>query len=758
MKNFYITMLLALLGQFVIAQNTLSGTIITNDTQEPLEQVSIYFPQLETGTVTDSKGFYIINNLPTGKFKIVISYIGFQTYSQTVNLIGTTNELSINLSPSAIEMEEVIVSTPFHKLQRENVMKVERTSIKDLKNAGSINLSEGITSIPGVESVSTGVGIGKPVIRGLSSNRVLTYTQGVRLENQQFGDEHGLGISDAGIESIEVIKGPASLLYGSDALGGVLYLNPEKFANSNEVEGDVNLNYFTNTEGYNGNGGFRASSDKLKFLVRLGGSSHVDYKTGGNNRVTNSRFNEKDLKTGLAYQLSSFKTELRYNFNNSELGIPEEIAEQSTDRTPIEPFQDITSHIISLKSNIYFNNSSLQAILGYTINNRQEFEDHHHEEEHEEGEEEHEEEEEHGDEGPALDMKLETFSYNIQYNLAKIGAVETIIGLQGMNQTNSNYGEEVLIPDATTNDIGILATSHVHFNKSDIQLGIRFDTRTIDSDENGIINQEGYIVQLDKSFNSFNLAAGYKLDVTKNFIARLNIASGFRAPNLAELTSNGSHEGANRFEVGNPELDNESNIQTDLSFELNNEHFEFYVNGFYNSISDYIYLEPNGTTIDGDAVFLYLQQNANLYGGEIGLHYHPHPLDWLHLESNFSTVTGELKEGGNLPLIPANNWANTLRFEFNKINKNFSDGYGFITLKSYFEQNKISDFETPTDGYSLMNLGIGATVKISNQLIDFKLSANNILDKEYISHLSRLKTDGIFNIGRNINLGISIPL
>ena len=260
MKNIYMAMLLALLVQFTFAQNTLKGNITNQEDQKPLEQVSIYFPQLEKGTVTNVDGYFEINNLPSGKFKIVISYIGFQTYSQTVELLEPLTQLSRELISSAIEMEEVIVSTPFHKLQRENVMKVDRTSIKDLKSAGAINLSEGITTIPGVESVSTGVGIGKPVIRGLSSNRVLTYTQGIRLENQQFGDEHGLGISDAGIESVEIIKGPASLLYGSDALGGVLYLNPEKFANSNDVEGDINFNYFTNTKGLNGNGGFKASS------------------------------------------------------------------------------------------------------------------------------------------------------------------------------------------------------------------------------------------------------------------------------------------------------------------------------------------------------------------------------------------------------------------------------------------------------------------------------------------------------------------
>ena len=753
MKNIYITMLLALFVQFTFAQNTLKGNITNKEDLTPLEQVSIYFPQLEKGTVTNADGYFEITNLPSGKFKIVISYLGFQTYSQTVDLLEPTTQLTLELIPSAIEMEEVIVSTPFHKLQRENVMKVERTSIKDLKSAGAVNLSEGITNIPGVESVSTGVGIGKPVIRGLSSNRVLTYTQGIRLENQQFGDEHGLGISDAGIESVEVIKGPASLLYGSDALGGVLYLNPDKFANANNVEGDINLNYFTNTQGLNGNGGFKASSEKLKFLVRIGGSSHVDYKTGNNERVTNSRFSEKDLKTGLAYQLTNFKTELRYNYNNSELGIPEEIGEQSTERSAIEPFQDITSHILSSKSNIYFNNSSLQAIIGFTRNDRKEFEDHEHgaegileEEEHVEGE------------PPALDMKLETLSYNLQYNLAKIGAVETIIGLQGMNQKNSNYGEEVLIPDATTNDIGLLATSHIHLNKSDVQLGVRYDNRTIDSDENGLVGDQNYIEAIDRNFNSFNIAAGYKVDVSENFITRLNIASGFRAPNLAELTSNGAHEGTNRFEIGNADLNNEKNVQTDLSLEFNNEHFEFYVNGFYNSISDYIFLEPNGTTIEGNAVYLYQQQDANLFGGEVGLHFHPHPLDWLHMESNFATVTGKLKNDGNLPLIPANNWANTLRFEFNKINKNINNGYGFLTLKSYFAQNQVSDFETTTDGYALLNLGLGATVTISNQPIDFKLSANNLLDKQYISHLSRLKSDGISNIGRNINLGISIPL
>ncbi|MGB5662250.1 TonB-dependent receptor [Eudoraea sp.] len=731
------------------AQCTLMGNISAEDSNTPLEQVSVYMPQLEKGTVTGSNGEFVMNNLPVGTYKIVASYMGYQTYSSTITLTQGTITLDIVLSPSAIEMEEVIVSTPFHKLQRENVMKVEQAAVESLRKMGAITLSDGITNIPGVESVSTGVGIGKPVIRGLSSNRVLVYSQGIRLENQQFGDEHGLGISAAGVESVEVIKGPASLLYGSDALGGVLYLNPEQFANINSTKGDINLNYFTNTQGVNANAGFKTSGEKFKFLVRGAYTSHADYKGGNSLRVTNSRFNEFDLKTALGYQLGKFKTELRYNLNSSDLGIPEDIGIQDLGRTPMSPYQEINSHILSSKSDLFFNNSSLRITLGYILNNRKEFEE--------------EEDVEipptsPDDLKPALDMKLSTFSYNVQYNLPTLGRLQTIAGLQGMSQDNKNFGEEVLIPNAITNDIGLLATSHIHFEKSDVQLGIRFDNRTIKGEETGIVGEEGYIAQLDRNFNSFNAALGYRIDFLKNFIGRINLASGFRAPNLAELTSNGVHEGTNRFEIGNPNLKNEKNLQIDIALEYGSQHFEFFANGFYNIISDYIFIEPNGEFVDNNPVYNYIQQDANLYGGEIGFHFHPHPLDWLHVQSSFESVIGQLDNDDYLPLIPANKLSNTLRLEFNNSQKWITDGYTFITLNTIFDQNRVATFETSTMGYNLLNAGFGASLKLFKQDVELMVTALNILNKDYISHLSRLKVDDISNIGRNINIGLSIPL
>jgi iron complex outermembrane receptor protein len=718
------------------SQNSITGIVTNNSDNEPLEQVNIFFPELEKGAITNAAGAFAINDLPSGNYQLVASSLGFLTYATTIEI--PSKELNIALTPSVIEMEEVIVSTPFHQLQRDNVMKVEQATVAEFKTLGAPTLAQGISTIAGVSSVSTGMGIGKPVIRGLSANRVLVYAQGIRLENQQFGDEHGLGVNDAGIESVEVIKGPASLLYGSDALGGVLYLNPEKFALAGKTEGDVNFDYFSNSQGISTNAGIKTSSEKFKFLVRGSIASHIDYETGDGQRVTNSRFSERDFKSGMAYQGSNFKTELRYNFNNSDLGIPEEIGEQTTTRSPNHPFQEITSHILSSKTNIFLKNSSLELTLGGIFNDRKEFEE--------------------GEEGAALAMNLNTYNYNLQYNLPKGEKLETIIGLQGMHQTNTNSGEEVLIPNAITNDIGVLMTSHLHLGADhDIQFGVRYDHRSIGSEENGMLTEEGYIAALDREYNSFNAALGYKIDLSKNITGRINTATGFRAPNLAELTSNGVHEGTNRFEIGNPNLSNERNFQVDVALEYKNEHVEFFINVFHNTINDYIFIEPNGSFIDTDAVFLYMQQNAKLYGSELGFHLHPHPLDWLHLESTFESVIGKLNNGDYLPLIPANNWTNTLRIEFDSKDGWLKSKYAFITFQSFFDQNNNSLFEVSTDGYNLLSLGFGGTCMLFKNPIAIRVSGNNLLNEAYVSHLSRLKTDGIANIGRNINLGVSIP-
>ena len=718
------------------AQNTVSGRI-TDTNNKALSGVSIYIQDLQKGTLSNEDGTYNLTNLPKGTVVVSYALVGYGTQLKTVTTNQKQTNVSIQLAPSIFQMDEVIVSTAFNKLQSQNVMKVAHETMKNLSRKGTSTLIEGLATIPGVSQVSTGASIGKPVIRGLSGNRVLVYSQGVRVENQQFGDEHGLGLNDAGVESVEVIKGPASLLYGSDALGGVLYFNPEKFANANTYKVNFSQKLFANTLGSNSSLGVKTSTDNWKFLARGTMNTHSDYTTADGERVTNTRYQENDFKTGIGYSDASFSSVLRYNFNDLTLGIPEEgIAEQSQSKSVLYPKQAVSNHLVSLNSSLFFNTSKLDLDLGFISNDRSEFED---------------------SEVAVLKMKLNTFNYNAKYYLPSSKKMQTILGVQGMHQTNINSGEVFLIPDAVTQDFGVFGTTNYEWGTNVIQAGLRFDTRNLTSEAQGILGEEGSFEALKKSYTSWNASLGYKTNLNDAFVFRFNLASGFRAPNLAELSSNGVHEGTNRYEVGNANLKTEQNFQTDLNLEYKTDHLEFFVNGFYNHITDFIYINPTGESIDDNEVFNYVQNNAALFGGEIGLHFHPHPLDWLHLETSFETVTGKKQNGDYLPLIPANNWNNTLRTEW-KDTDWLKEGFATISLVSTFNQNKISGFETRTPGYSILNLGIGGTLHLGKTKMEVNLNGNNITDKKYTSHLSRLKTDGISNMGRNWVLGVQFSM
>ncbi|HKO77629.1 MAG TPA: TonB-dependent receptor [Flavobacterium sp.] len=732
MKRYIVALLLGL-TTFLHAQNSISGKV-TDSKNNPLAGVVVDASELHKSTKTDQNGMYTLTELPSGQLTLVFSSIGFATQSKKIEKAQNIQTFDVIMDELAFQMDEVIVSTPFSKLQSQNVMKVDRESVKSMQEKGSATLIEGLATIPGVSQVSTGTSIGKPVIRGLSGNRVLVYTQGVRLENQQFGDEHGLGLNDSGVENVEVIKGPASLLYGSDALGGVLFFNPEKFALANTFQGDFGQRLFSNTLGASTTLGLKTSTDNWKYLIRGAYNTQSDYKIPDGDRVTNTRFQEMDFKAGIGYSNAKFSSVLRYNYNNLDVGIPEDgIADQTTTKKTTFPKQEVFSNLFSLNNTLFFSGSKLDVNLGYINNDRSEFED---------------------SNVAVLHMILNTFDYNVKYYLPKLGKVETIVGVQGMSQENKNLADEFLIPNATTNDFGVFGTGIYSWGVNSLQGGLRFDYRHLVSEEHGVVGEEGYFEALDKNYDSFNASLGYKTNFAKDLSFRLNGATGFRAPNLAELSSNGVHEGTFRYEIGNPDLKTEQNLQTDLDLEYKSDHFEFSVSGFYNHINDYIYSSPSGAEIDGFMVYDYIQNNANLYGGELALHIHPHPLDWLHFETSFETVTGKLQGGGYLPQIPANNWDNTLKTDF-VIGKWLEDAFATLNVSTTFSQDKVSGFDISSNDYTLVNMGFGGKVKLGKTTFDVNFNGNNLLNKTYIPHLSRLATSGIPNLGRNFVLGVA---
>ncbi|MFZ4436577.1 MAG: TonB-dependent receptor [Flavobacterium psychrophilum] len=733
MKSIFLVLFMGM-NVCAIAQQRLSGKV-TDDKNTAQDQVIVSIPELHLDTQTNEQGEFYFLNLPNTQLNLSFSKLGFESMSKSIDT-KTTQILAVQLTPSIFEMDEVIVSTGFRKMQSQNVMKVTHLSLKSLQKKGEPTLMSALSSIPGVDQLSTGTAIGKPVIRGLSGNRILVYTQGVRLENQQFGEEHGLGINEAGIESVEVIKGPASLLYGPDAIGGVLYFNPEKFASANQTEWNFSEKYFSNTQGSNRSLGYKLSGEKSQFLVRITQNQHADYQVPAGDRVTNTRFQELDFKTGLGFTMRQMHTAFRYSFNSMYIGIPEGEYGTELGFSPLYPKQELGNHLASWNTTWYLPQGKIETDLGYGVNFRSEFED---------------------STVPNLAMKLSTFNYKAAYFLPKKGGFESILGLQGMNQTNANSGQEFLIPNAHTRDLGFFGTWNYSWKKQVVQAGFRWDERKLDSQEQGTPNEMGYFPALQKNYSSWNAALGYKTNLSDPVVVRFNVATGFRAPNLAELTSNGVHEGSNRYEIGNPNLKTEQNVQTDLNLEYKISHFEFFVNGFYNHINNFIYISPTAIDLAANDVYQYEQNQARLWGGELGLHLHPHPLDWLHLESSIEQVTGQKANGEYLPLIPANRWNNRLRSEFT-MGKWLKEGYGSVELNTTFAQTKRSTFETNSKGYSLVNVGLGGTLKFGKTIMDCSLNANNLFNVRYIPHLSRLKSDGIPNPGRSIVLGINFTI
>lgn len=712
-----------------------TGTVLDKKDKKPILYAQVYFVDLKTGTTTDENGIFKIEHFNQKNIHIQITFVGYKLIDEIVN-IDTTKEKTFYLEQGHFELEEVVVSVPTGRLQGENIVSVEHKKINELQQTAPLTLAEAISNIPGVEQNTTGAGIGKPVIRGLSGNRIVTYAQGIRIENQQWGDEHGLGIGELGIESVEVIKGPASLLYGSDALGGVLYFIDERYARHNTIEGFAQTKFLSNTLGTINNIGIKIHKRNLKFNLFGAYSSQADYQIPSFDRVFNTRFDEKNIKSSFGFNTKNWISNIRYSYLQNNYGIVEDATfTNSTQRKFILPFQTIDNHILSFENIVFTGNSKLNLTLGHINNYRKEFED--------------------DSNNQALGLKLNTFTYNLKwYSPTYKDRFDFIVGSQGMAQTNKNNGEEILIPDAKTTDLGAFVLANLDFDKLQLQGGIRADYRQIDTKQ--METDDSSFPSFDNSYNGITFSSGavYTLKKTK---FRTNISSGFRAPNTSELLSDGVHEGTNRYEKGNTNLNNENAIQIDFSFDYQDEHFSFSVNPFYNAIQNYIFLSPTETVIDNSPVFEYLQTNTFLYGGELGFHYHPHKIHWLHLESNLSTVIAEDENKNALPLIPQTKINSTISAEISNKGKVHLKTV-FVQHIYKFKQNRTGLFETTTNDYNLINIGLNIRITTKNNPIEITTGIKNLLNIKYIDHLSRFKKLEIPNQGINFYIGIKLKL
>ena len=679
-----------------------------------------------------------------------------------IMLLITQTALS-QVDNDIVELDEIVLSIPFGQTLGKSVIKVDKIKLNDINPIIKQYISKSISRLPGVSIITTGPNIAKPSVRGLSFNRVLVYNQGVRLENQQWGEEHGIGISSSGAESVEVVKGPLYVLYGSDAMGGVIYVEPENYSSTDGFSVDYTGIYNSNYNGFNNNLGLSGKSGKFSYLLRADLVDNDNFSTP-DHEIENTWFEQNEIKAGVSYESEKFTSDLRYSRTDSDIGIPhmdeghddhghddhddhddhdEEGHDDHDDHDEEGHYQELKHTTLTWKNTFDLgNNHILDVTLGQQFNERKEFGGHeeeghddHEEEGHDDDHDDHDGHEGHEEGEAELDMELLTNTLDIKLVMPQTEDFNLIIGSNILSQENKNFGHEILVPDSEMNDFGLFGLAEFTMdNSSQLLAGVRYDSRSISS---GTISND---------FSNFNGSIGLKKDFS-NSTLRFNISSGFRAPNLIELFADGVHHGSFQYKKGNSNLVAEKSIQTDLSLQINNQNSLVSFDLFFNEIADYIYLAPSNGFEDGFRVYDYLQQDATLYGGEIHLNKET-GISWLSYYTSLEFIYAETNDGEALPFISP--------LTFNQVfNLDFSDNYSLeIDFLAKAKQGRVSTFEETTDGYTLLNLsGVWETQFLDNEL-DIFWSVNNVFDKEYYDHLSRLKTAGIHEMGRNISVGI----
>lgn len=765
-----------------------SGKITDAATGLPLAGANVHLADLKTGTVADVNGHFTFSNIPIGHHLIEVSHIGYVSLIEHID-IATSTVKNFALQPAIVENRTVIVTGVTNATSiRKTPVPVTSIRKTELLQSTSSNIIDALAKKPGISQIGTGPGISKPVIRGLGYNRVVVINEGVRQEGQQWGDEHGIEIDELSVSRAEILKGPASLIYGSDALAGVINLITNVPVAEGTVKGNLLTNFQSNNDLFALNGNIAGNKKGINWNLYGSLKKAGDYENRYDGKVLNSRYNEKNFGGYFGVNKKWGFSHLVFSSFNQNVGLVEGDRDDATGRfilyaaTPLErvatnedlnernpfiPRQNVKHYKITTDNSIVLNKHRLKVNVGYQNNLRKEF-----------GNPEDENETE-------LYFDLKTINYNVQLVLPEKKEWHTTLGVNGMFQNNINKGEEAIIPEYNLFDAGLFVFTQRYYKKGTLSGGIRFDHRSIDSKEM-IEGTDVKFAAFEKSFSNISASIGYSYEPSENITLKANLARGFRAPNMAELASNGAHEGTNRYEFGDVELKSETSLQLDGGFQVDYEHFSFGLNTFYNRINDFIFyrkLEAAGggdslINVDGEDLmaFQFDQFDARLAGFELSLDIHPHPLDWLHFENSVSVVRGRFNEkiGGtdNLPLIPAPKMLSELRANFKKAGKTLRNFYFKLEMDYNFKQNKpffAFDTETSTAAYTLLNAGIGADIinKKGNTIFNLHFAGLNLTDAAYQNHLSRLKYTaenqvtgraGVFNMGRNFSFKMNIPL
>lgn len=789
-----------------------TGIIKDARTLQPIAGTSLSLVNTMIGGVTDANGkFTLIIPANLTHARIAISSLGYG--GDTILTTPSARSFAIWLQPITGALEEVIVTgVSKATLIRENPIPVSIISAKKIEQSAESNIIDVFAkNVPGLNAVKTGPNISKPFIRGLGYNRVLTLYDGVRQEGQQWGDEHGLEVDAFNIEKGEVIKGPSSLIYGSDAMAGVVSLLP---AMPQHYDKKVRGKYFSEYQANNGlvGNGMRVTYGIDQWSVIVRGSYRIakNYTNSVDGQVYNTGFREANASASVKHISEKGSTVLNFTMYNNFQGVPdgsrdsltrkftkqifEGDADDVTNRPIVSP-QELNSYRLSpLHQHIehyrlYANNhyqlgkGDIDFLLGLQRNVRREYN--------------------HPTvpSQPGMYIRLNTINYAVSYNAPTVSNVDFTAGVNGMYQNNKNgSGTDFPIPDYGLFDVGGYVHAKWKHNNWTISGGLRYDTRFLKGNDfytatnpaTGFDRQvmlpdtTGAYLQFErfaKTFNGISTSFGATYQVNKKVSLKANIAKGYRAPNITEFASNGLDPGAHIVYLGNRNFVAELSLQQDIGIDVNDEDVTLSASLFHNYIQNYIYLsqvtDANGngvTDAQGNKTYQYEQSLAQLYGFEGTFNFHPTSWKGFSFDNGFSVIYGFNKKevfksqgvnGQFLPLIPpmkvVSSVTQNIQTSMNVIES--------INLKAEAElsaaQNRylaLNETERATPAFSIFNISVSTQLKYckDNQL-QLQLQVNNLFDMAYQSNLSRLRyfeyysqspngKSGIYNMGRNVCL------
>lgn len=789
----------------VIAQNKITGLIQDKQSGSLLQSASIYFPDLKIGASSNKKGIYLLKNIPDGTYLMEVTAIGYKSAVKTVVINGTVKS-DFLLTATTFELNEVILTgVPRATLQRQNPISVSMLGKTEILQNASTNIIDAINVIPGVSQITVGAAISKPVIHGLGYNRVVVMNDGVRQDGQQWFDEFGIEIDENSVHKVEVLKGPASLSYGSDAMAGVInFIGPPSLTEGQSA-GSLLTEYQTNNGLYNL--ALNAAGNKKGFtwnLLYTYKSAH-DYKNKYDGYVWNSAYGENNLKGIFGVHKKWGYSNLTLSMFNLKLGIIEGARDSATgqfrshyldsngnDSLDIAPtikyttynyYPIIHQHVRHYKAvwdnSIMVGQGRLNMKLGFQQNYRQEAND--------------------ISKGDIYNnyFFLQTINYDLQYLMPEKKGLQVSYGVNGMQQSSEDRGIVYLIPEYNLFDLGLFSMFKKTFKKLSIAGGLRFDNRSFHAknlytDSMGVRqsgkdnNATERFAAYHSDFSGFSGSIGAAYDFSKYFYGKLNLSRGFRAPSAPESGSNGIHDGTPFYEIGDPSLKPEKSFQIETTLDIATSDFNSEITGFCNKINNYIFPVKLQSINGGDSIrkdlvagfngptFKYISGDAIISGGEIMIDIHPHTISWLNFQSAFSTVRAiQLNQGDStkfLPYSPPNKVQSKLKFVIKKLSSVLQNSYLSIGIDNYFKQDKIYykfGNETVTPGYTLINCGLGTDICARNRTIcSVYITGNNLANVGYQSNMSRIKYAdtnnvtgriGVYNMGTNFSLKVLIP-